>query len=102
MKTPEVLSAWVHQEGDRFKDLLKERGFLRAEDDEHPDVVLAASRVWRETYLQGIHPELREWSERDVPTADIPTWRLGGWSGCGNHIEGRTHCSQHSATSWPR
>ncbi len=96
MKTPEVLNLWVDQEGSRFKDLLKKRGFLRTEDENLSDAIHAASKAWRETYLRGIHPELREWAERNVSTADTLEWRLGGWSGWKSYRpEGKTYTTFH-------
>jgi hypothetical protein len=80
--TDEMLNLWVTQEGNRFREVLIERGFLRQEDAANNDIVSRATHDWRKTYLKGLNLDQaswREYQERDI--TGILKWLLGGWPG---------------------
>lgn len=83
LSTSQVLDAWVRQEGNRYENLLVERGFLRDEDRGDMAATHEATRRWRETYVGDLGIEDAEWSQESIenPGVVVQDWLLGGWRG---------------------
>lgn len=79
----EMFATWIHQEGNRYENLLVERGFLREEDRGHVSALYDASCAWRKTYIDDLALEESIWTLRSVeePGLAARSWYLGGWAG---------------------
>lgn len=83
LSTREALECWVEQEGNRYENLLIERGFLREEDRGDVAATREATREWRQTYIDDLVVENEMWVEETIehPESVVPGWDLGGWKG---------------------
>lgn len=83
MNSAQMLDCWVTQEGNRFENLLVERGYLQEEDRGDLAKIHDAARDWRGTYIEDLGIEDAEWRQEIVtqPENEVPNWLLGGWRG---------------------
>jgi len=70
----EMLALWVRQEGNRYEQLLIERGFLQEQDRENDLAYFEAAFAWRKTYTDDLELDACTW---ELTPIERPTDVIG-------------------------